>query len=93
MQDEVDRASGQIRAGRVGNVPVGVAERDDVLVRECVLQGAAELAARARDQDATAASRADRIGVLVLHRCATRGSFQGIVSSSGSAGSYSAVTW
>ena len=34
-----------------------------------------------------------RIGVLELHRCATRGSFQGTVCSSGSAGSYSSVTW
>ena len=35
----------------------------------------------------------ERIGLRVLHRCATRGSFQGIVCSSGSSGSYSAVTW
>ena len=39
------------------------------------------------------ASRADRIGVRVLHRSATRGSSQGISCSSGSAGSYSSVTW
>ena len=51
----------------------------------------AELAARARDQGA--ASRADRIGVGVLHRCATRGSFHGTPCSSGSLGSYSSVTW
>ena len=68
-------------------------ERDEIVVRERVLERAAELAAGARDQDATAASRADRVGVLVLHSPTTRGSFQGIVCSSGSAGSYSAVTW
>jgi hypothetical protein len=44
----------------------------------------AELAARARDQGA--ASRSERIGVVVLHRCATRGSFHGTPCSSGSAG-------
>jgi len=90
VQDEVERA--ETRRGRVGDVPVVPRERDGLVVRERIDERAAELAARARDQDATA-SRADRIGVLVLHRCATRGSFQGIVCSSGSAGSYSCVTW
>ena len=84
-----DRPRGTLSRGAVRHVPVLVCERDDVVVRERLAERAAELAAGARDQDATA-SRADRIGVLVLHRCATRGSFQGIVCSSGSAGSYSA---
>ena len=82
-----------VSLGGLRDVPVLVAQSHEVVVRERVLERAAELAAGARDQDATAASRADRIGVLVLHRSATRGSFQGIVCSSGSAGSYSAVTW
>ncbi len=43
------------------NVPLGAAEREDVVVRERVGKGMAELAARARDQDT--ASRAERIGV------------------------------
>ena len=40
-----------------------------------------------------AASRGERIGVCVLHRCLTRGSSQQSPCSSGSAGSYSRVTW
>ena len=55
-------------------------------------QRAAELAARARDQDPTV-SRCERIGDSVLQRCRTRGSFQGTPCSSGSAASYSSVTW
>ena len=93
VQNEVDLASRSRVRQRPGDVPVGAREREDVVVRECPLERAAELAAGARDQDSTAASRADRIGVLELHRDATRGSFQGTVCSSGSAGSYSAVTW
>ena len=53
----------------------------------------AELPAGARDQDAAAASRADRIGDRVLQRSTTRGSSHGTPCSSGSAGSYSSVTW
>ena len=40
-----------------------------------------------------AASRGDRIGVSVLQRCLTRSSAQQTPRSSGSAGSYSSVTW
>ena len=93
VQNEVEVASQQTVAWRLGDVPVGVGERDDVVGGEGLLERVAELAARPRDQDSTAASRADRIGVLELHRCATRGSFQATVCSSGSAGSYSTVTW
>src|SRR5690348_17363559 len=46
--------------------PLGPPQRKDVVLREPLLQGAPELAARARDQDATAVSRGDRIGVVVL---------------------------
>jgi len=51
----------------------------------------AELAAGARYEHA-AASRGERIGVSVLHRCFTRGSAQQTPCSSGSAASYSSVT-
>jgi hypothetical protein len=51
-----------------------------------------ELPARARDQG-EAWSRSDRIGDLVLQSSATRGSSHGTSCSSGSAGSYSSVTW
>jgi hypothetical protein len=77
---------------RQRHVPVAARERDDVVRRERLDERAAELAAGARDQDA-AASRSDRIGDRVLQRSTTRGSFQGISRSSGSAGSYSSVTW
>ncbi len=88
MQHQVDRPE----PGRWGerDVPVLTAQRQDVVGRERLLQRPAQLAGGAGDQDA---SRADRIGVVVLHRCATRGSFHGIPCSSGSAGSYSSVTW
>ena len=43
-------------------------QRDHVVVREGLRERVAELATGARDQDATPASRADRIGVLELHR-------------------------
>src|SRR5262249_35517001 len=52
-----------------------------------------ELAAGARDQDASLASRSDRIGDRALQRSRTRGSFQAIPCSSGSDASYSSVTW
>ena len=93
MEHEVELSLRQLRARRLGDVPVGVRQRENVVRGEGLPERVAELAARARDQDSTAASRADRIGVLELHRCATRGSFQAIVCSSGSAGSYSTVTW
>jgi hypothetical protein len=63
-----------------------------VCVRENLRESGAQLAAGARDQDA-AVSLSDRIGDCVLQRCRTRGSSQEIPCSSGSAGSYSSVTW
>ncbi len=93
MQNKVELTLQRSVTWWVRDVPVLAAKRDKIVLREHVLKRLAELAAGARDQDATAESRADRVGVLVLHRPATRGSFQGIVCSSGLAGSYSAVTW
>ncbi len=79
---EVERRSGDVELAARARVRIGkdLGERD------------AELAAGARDQDA-AWSRSDRIGDLVLQRSTTRGSSQGTPCSSGSAGSYSSVTW
>ena len=64
VQDERSR---ELRRRRQCDVPVGVRERDDVLVGEGLLECAPELPGRARDQD-SAASRSDRIGDLVLQR-------------------------
>jgi hypothetical protein len=75
---------------RVDNVPVG--PREGSRVREDLRQRRPELAAGAGYEDA-AASRSERVGDWVLQRCLTRGSSQGISFSSGSAGSYSSVTW
>ena len=94
VQHEVEVVSARKLGPRgVGHVPVRMAERKDVVRGELLSERAAELAARTGDQDSTEASRADRIGVLELHRCATRGSFQGTVCSSGSSASNSTVTW
>ena len=84
---------GRPRKGRrlVADIPRGAIEREHLVGGEDGGERVAELAARTRDQGAT--SRADRIGVVVLHRCATRGSFHGTPCSSGSVGSYSSVTW
>ena len=93
VEDEVDLSSQQGVAGRRRDVPAVARQRDHVVVRELLRERVAKLATGARDQDATPASRADRIGVLELHSEATRGSSHGTVCSSGSAGSYSTVTW
>jgi hypothetical protein len=90
VQDEIRLRKPRRR--RELDVPAAPVERDDLVARELVLQRAAELAACARDQD-PAASRTERIGDAVLQRCLTRGSSQGSPFSSGSAGSYSSVTW
>ena len=90
MQDEVGPKTGG-RGQR--DVPVRVAQGHELVPRERLPERAAELAARPGDQDATAASRAERIGVAVDHSSLTRGSSHGIPRSSGSAGSYSSVTW
>jgi hypothetical protein len=90
VQDEVyvPQAGGR----GLGDVPVRPRERDNVLLGELLRQRRSELAPGAGDQDAAAASRAERIGDCVLQRWRTRGSFQGISFSSGSSASYSSVT-
>ena len=85
MQDEV-----VVARDVAGDVELAVPER--VRPGERLGERGAELAAGARDQDAWE-SRAERIGSFVCHRSTTRGSSQGIPCSSGSAGSYSSVTW
>ena len=72
VQDEVERA--QVGGRGLGDVPLRPRERDDVLVGELLGQRLPELAAGAGDQEAAAASRADRIGDCVLQRSRTRGS-------------------
>jgi hypothetical protein len=64
--------------------------RPRVRLRKDLGQRLAELATRAGYEDA---SRSDRIGDDVLQSPRTRGSSQGMPCSSGSAGSYSSVTW
>ena len=90
MEHEV-RAATEAAAPRSGRPTSSRREGEHVVVREATGERMAELAAGAGDQGA--ASRAERIGVVVLHRCATRGSFHGTPCSSGSSGSYSSVTW
>jgi hypothetical protein len=90
----VEDEAGLDRRRRQRHVPVGVGERDDLILRERLLQRAPELAARSRDYDALSdvLSRSERIGDWTLQRWATRGSFQGMPCSSGSAPSYSSLT-
>lgn len=92
MQHEVERAE-QVRRRRQRDVPAAAIEGEDVVFGERLRQCVPELAARAGDQDAADRSLAERVGVAVLQRCTTRGSFHGTPSSSGSAGSYSRETW
>ena len=87
VQDEIGVQPGRRRQG---HVPVRARQRPRLGKR--FGEGVAELAARARDQDAARWSRSDRIGDRVLHRWATRGSFHATPCSSGLAGSYSSVT-
>ena len=84
MQNEV----GPVVESRARDVELRVRAR--VRVGKDLLQRRAELAAGARDQDA---SLAERIGDRVLQRSRTRGSSQGSSYSSGSFASYSSVTW
>ncbi len=98
MENDVELALSQVDTRWEGDVPLLAGECDDLVVREPLPERAAELATRAgdentTDQDAAPASLADRIGSVDFQRCATRESFQGIVCSSGSDGSYSSVTW
>ncbi len=78
------------RGSGVRDVPVGAGEPPRF--RERLEQCVPELPTGAGYEDATA-SRDDRIGVCVLHSSLTRGSSQASECSSGSAGSYSRVTW
>ena len=75
------------------DVPVRPLQRDDAVRRELLGERPAELPARAGDYVHACRSRSERSGVSVLQRCLTRGSAQQIPCSSGSAGSYSSVTW
>ena len=84
MEDEI-----RLDRERLGDVQVGAPAR--VCLRKGLAQRGAELAAGAGDQ--VTASRSDRIGDFVLQRSATRGSFHATPCSSGSAASYSSVTW
>lgn len=90
VEHQVDRAQAGRRRKR--DVPPLPGARDNVRVGEDLAESRAELAVGAGDQDA-ARSRLERIGDRVLQRWATRGSFHGTPCSSGSAGSYSLVTW
>jgi hypothetical protein len=87
VQDEV--GSLETRRRRELDIPVLACKGDRV--RELLGERTTELAARAGDQDPL--SRSERIGDGVLQRSRTRGSSQGMPCSSGSAGSYSSVTW
>ena len=76
----------------ISDVELGVPQAD-AAIAQLAQGGAADLAARARDEHGhpSITSRADRIGASVDQRCATRSSFQGNVFSS--SGLYSCVTW
>jgi hypothetical protein len=80
------------QSGRRGIGDVPLLAREGKRVREDLGERPAELPPGAGYEDATVASRSDRIGDDVLHKLATRGSFQGRPCSSGAAGSYSSVT-
>lgn len=86
VQNEVGRLE---LWGRQLDVPLLPPERERL--RELLRERAAELPGRAGDQDPL--SRSDRIGDVVLQRSRTRGSSHGMPCSSGSAASYSSVTW
>ncbi len=92
VDDEIHGRGGDPLGRRRRDVPVDPGQGDDLVGRERLRERGAELAARARDQHA-AASRSERIGDVVPQRCLTRGSAQHRPCSSGSAGSYSSVTW
>ena len=68
----------EARGRRKGHVPICIVERDHVVGGERLTERGAELASGARDQDASTASRAESVGLSVLHRCLTRGSSQGM---------------
>ena len=89
VEDEVGRPGQRRRLG--ANVPAASVERDEIVVRERRGERVAELATRTRDQDT--ASRDERIGLSCSTGARPAESFHGTPCSSGSAGSYSSVTW
>ena len=89
MQNE-PHSSRDVRRRKKSHIPDVGLNRDPV--RKHLRQRRAELAGAAGDQDAAAVSRGERRGDRVLQRSTTRGSFQGWLLSSGSAGSNSSVT-
>src|SRR5256885_7695024 len=88
MEDDLGLDVGR----RQRDVPVGARQRERTVSDELLVKRAAELTPRSGDQDSIA-SRSDRIGDFVLHSSTARGSSQGHSCSSGSAASYSSVTW
>ena len=87
VQDEVESSE----PGRRGELDVPLLARQSERVGKLFAERAAELAGCAGDQDPL--SRSERVGDVVLQRSRTRGSSHGIPCSSGSAASYSSVTW
>ena len=92
VQGEIQVTLCHLAGGGISDVPRSPVQRDDVVAGEGLGERDAELAARAGDQDPLL-SRSDRIGDFVLQRSITRGSSHGNPFSSGSAASYSSVTW
>jgi hypothetical protein len=90
MEHEVLR--GELGRKRKRHVPLRVAQRERPLRRELGHERPPELTPCPRYEQ-EARSRADRIGTSVVQRCFTRESAQQTPCSSGSAGSYSSVTW
>jgi len=79
----------EARRRRKLDVPVVAAQRTSV--RKLLGERPPELTGSTGDQDSL--SRSERIGDVVLQRSRTRGSSHGMPCSSGSAASYSSVTW
>ena len=94
MQHELGTVQGERALHRpgVGDVELGTCGRRGLRAQE-QRELAAELAAAAGHEHAGHASRGERIGFAVDQRSRTRSSSQRTFCSSGSAGSYSSVTW
>ena len=92
------RARGGARRTRAATEPSSatsssVASRRSRIGAEQQRELAAELAAAAGHEHSGHASRGESVGLVVDHRSRTRSSSQRTFCSSGSAGSYSSVTW
>ena len=87
VQDQI----GRLELGRRRELDIPVVPSERKRLGELLRERAAELPGCAGDQDSL--SRSDRIGDVVLQRSRTRGSSHAMSCSSGSAGSYSSVTW